>query len=135
MQVKSKVISVLLAAAVFAGGAALAAETRPAPGAAAGAQGGSRTDMQGMMQGGTMGGEGARSGEDMMQGGMMNMMDMMNMMGACGRMMNGGSSSMPRLPAGNEKLELEMQAEMMQKMGEILASYAAKLPDSQRSAR
>lgn len=47
-----------------------------------------------MMSGGTMGG-----------GGMMG-----------GRMM--------MLPPGNEKLQMQMQAEMMQKMGEIMAKYA-----------
>ena len=35
--------------------------------------------------------------------------------------------TMSRLPAGNEKLQLQMQAETMQKMGEILGRYADKI--------
>lgn len=34
---------------------------------------------------------------------------------------------LPQLPPGNEKLQLQMQAEMMQKMGEIVAKYAAQI--------
>ena len=51
------------------------------------------------------------------------------MMGA-GPMMGGRMGQMimmPRLPAGNEKLELEMHAEILQKIGEIEAKYAAQL--------
>ena len=36
-------------------------------------------------------------------------------------------TAIPSLPPGNEKLQLQMEAEMMQKMGEILAKYAAKV--------
>jgi hypothetical protein len=36
---------------------------------------------------------------------------------------------MPQLPPGNEKLQLQMQAEMMQKMGEILAKYSARVKE------
>jgi len=76
----------------------------------------------GMMDRGMMGGP-------MMQGGMMGMT---NGMESCGAMM--GSSAMtgrmmPQLPPGNEKLQLQMQVEMMQKMGEIVAKYAAQLDD------
>lgn len=61
---------------------------------------------------------------NMMHGGMMHggMMDMMN---SCQQMM--GGSMTPRLPAGNAKLQLQMQAEIMQKMGEIIAKYADKI--------
>jgi hypothetical protein len=53
---------------------------------------------------------------------------MMNKMGQCERMMGArGGHAMPQLPAGNEKLQLQMQAEMMQRMGEILAKYAAQI--------
>lgn len=59
--------------------------------------------MSGMMRGGMMSG--------MMQNGMM------------GRMM-GSHTMIPQLPPGNEKLQLKMQAEIMQKVGEIIAKYA-----------
>jgi hypothetical protein len=67
---------------------------------------------------------------------------MPGMMGDCGRMMHGdrmmhGGSMMdhmmvPQLPPGNEKLQLQMQAEMMQKMGEILAKYAARINEEKK---
>lgn len=75
------------------------------------------------MRGGTM-----MRGDAMMPGGMMNMM---GMMGHCGATI--GSGAALRLPAGNEKLQLQMQAEIMQKTGEILAKYAARLPDDKRA--
>ncbi|MBI4291867.1 MAG: hypothetical protein HY661_10340 [Betaproteobacteria bacterium] len=59
------------------------------------------------------------------------------MMGAMGcPMMSGGMMGgmmgrgvhMPMLPPGNEKLQLQMQAEIMQKVGEIMAKYANQLP-------
>jgi hypothetical protein len=53
---------------------------------------------------------------------------MMNMMQGCERMMNArGGHAMPQLPPGNEKLQLQMHAEVMQKVGEILAKYAAQV--------
>ena len=54
---------------------------------------------------------------------------MMGMMGSCERMMQGGSMAhgMPQLPPGNAKLQLQMQAEIMQKTGEIMAKYAAQV--------
>ena len=71
---------------------------------------------QGMMGGNMMGGGG------MIGGGMMNMMQQ------CERMMGArGGHGVPQLPPGNEKLQLQMQAEMMQRMGEILAKYAAQV--------
>ena len=59
-----------------------------------------------MMGGGTRGGMMGGGG---MRGGMM------------------GSHGLPALPPGNEKLQLQMQAEIMQKVGEILAKYAAQV--------
>lgn len=35
---------------------------------------------------------------------------------------------MPRLPPGNEKLQLQMEAEILQKIGEIQGKYASQLP-------
>jgi len=37
---------------------------------------------------------------------------------------------LPALPPGNEKLELQMQAEIMQKVGEILAKYAGQVKET-----
>ena len=37
---------------------------------------------------------------------------------------------LPSLPPGNEKLELQMRAEMMQKVGEILGRYASQVKDA-----
>ncbi len=49
-----------------------------------------------------------------------------------GGMMGGHHMSqmviVPRLPAGNDKLQLQMHAEILQKIGEIEARYAAQLP-------
>ena len=65
--------------------------------------------------------------QSMMGGGMMGG-GMMNMMQGCERMMNArGGHAMPQLPPGNEKLQLQMHAEVMQKVGEILAKYAAQV--------
>jgi len=61
-----------------------------------------------------------------MQGmqGMHGMQGMQGMMSGC-PMMGGGM--MPQLPPGNEKLQLQMWGEMMQKMGEIASKYAAQV--------
>ncbi len=40
-----------------------------------------------------------------------------------------GDAMAPQLPPGNEKLEFQMHAEMMQKMGEIAAKYADRIKD------
>ena len=67
------------------------------------------------------------------QGGMVGMGDMMGMMKSCQSKMDGDqapSALMPKLPPGNEKLEFQMQAEMMQKMGQIAAQYADKIKDA-----
>jgi hypothetical protein len=37
---------------------------------------------------------------------------------------------LPALPPGNEKLEVQMQAEILQKVGEILAKYAGQVKDT-----
>ena len=41
--------------------------------------------------------------------------------------MPGGMVMIPRLPPGNEKAQLQMEAEIHQKLGEILSKYAAQL--------
>ena len=56
--------------------------------------------------------------------GMHGMQSMQGMMSGC-PMMGGGM--MPQLPPGNEKLQLQMWGEMMQKMGEIASKYAAQV--------
>jgi hypothetical protein len=35
--------------------------------------------------------------------------------------------AVPQLPPGNEKLQVQMWGEMMQKMGEIASKYAAQV--------
>ena len=79
-----------------------------------GSQAGQGPQGMGGMGGGMMGGQG--------MGGMMGMMQ------GC-PMMQGGGHGLPHLPPGNEKLELQMHAEMMKAMGDIMAKYAARLPE------
>lgn len=59
------------------------------------------------------------------------MMGMMEMMQGCRQMMQarGAHPALPRLPAGNEKLELQMHADMMRAMADVLTKYAGRLPD------
>lgn len=75
------------------------------------------------------------AGGHMMEGMPMSgdMMGMKDMMGACNRMMQGGMTGhmLPQLPPGNEKLQLQMHAEMLQKMGEIVARYADQIKSAQ----
>ncbi len=82
--------------------------------------------MKGMMCGG---GGNDSSGAGGMCGGMKGKMGsgqgMMGMMGA-----SSGGMAMPKLPPGNEKLEFQMHAEMMQKMGEIALKYADQIKES-----
>ena len=66
--------------------------------------------------------------------GMHGMQGMQGMMSGCpmmGGSMTGGHTPdggmMPQLPPGNEKLQLQMWGEMMQKMGEIASRYAAQV--------
>lgn len=63
-----------------------------------------------------------------------NMMGMMDMMGSCNRMMQGGMMGhmLPQLPPGNEKLQLQMHAEVMQKIGEIEAKYANLIKEEKK---
>lgn len=108
----------VLSAALLASGAALAAPAAPSP---APQQGGADAHghhgMMGMMGGGMMAGGGMKD------------------MQACQSMMDHRSGmagmGLPRLPAGNEKLEAQMHAEMLQKLGEISARYADRIKDTQ----
>jgi hypothetical protein len=66
--------------------------------------------------------------------GMPGMPGMHGMMGSGCPMMGSGmmggpmsSTAMPQLPPGNEKLQLQMWGEMMQKVGEIASKYAAQV--------
>ena len=68
------------------------------------------------MQGGMMGGQGGMGG-------------MMGMMQGCPMMQGGGGHGMPHLPPGNEKLEMQMHADMMRAIADVLTKYSAKLPD------
>jgi hypothetical protein len=80
------------------------------------------------------GSEGRSAEQGMMGGGMGGMMGMRH----CARMMGSGmmgSAMMPELPPGNERLQLQMRAEMMQKMGEILSKYAGQMKEDKRSAQ
>lgn len=80
----------------------------------------------GMHGGGMMGGTGNTMGGGMMGHSTMDGMgEMMGMMNGCSQMM--GSSAVPHLPPGNEKLQLKMQAEIMQKTAEILSRYADQI--------
>jgi len=68
------------------------------------------------MQGGMGQGMGGMTGMDMMQG--------------CPMMSGSGMGrGMAHLPPGNEKLELQMHADMMRAMADVLTKYAARLPD------
>ena len=62
---------------------------------------------------------------------------MMGMMNSCREMMGGAehgadSLAVPRLPPGNERLQLQMRGEMMQRLGEIASRYADKVKESPR---
>jgi len=51
-------------------------------------------------------------------------------MQGCPMMSGGGMGhAMPHLPPGNEKLELQMHADMMRAMADVLGKYVARLPD------
>lgn len=77
---------------------------------------------------------------DLAGSGMMGSGTMRGMMGGGGkpcRMMHRGMGGgmmdrmiyIPRLPPGNEKLQLMMQAEILQKVGEVQAKYAAQIKE------
>ena len=117
--------------------AAVLLATAAAPSALAADAG--QMPMQGMMGDGPQGAAGHHGMMGQQRGMMGQQQGMMNcpMMGGGmrGGMMGGGgmrggmmgSHGLPALPPGNEKLQLEMQAEIMQKVGEILAKYAAQV--------
>jgi|GEM_PF-6564757 len=66
--------------------------------------------------------EGQQGMQGMMGGGMMQGCPMMS-----GGMQGSRSSGLiPQLPPGNEKLQAQMAAEIMQKAGEIASKYAAQ---------
>lgn len=82
-------------------------------------------------------GERMPMGQGMMgHGGMMGqdgMMSMMGMMQHCQKMLGGAGMAgtlVPQLPPGNDKLQLKMQAEIMQKVGEIAARYADQVKEA-----
>ena len=115
------ITSVLVAAATFAFASTAAVAADPAP---------TSKPPAGMSGMGDMSKHHGMAGGDM-QG----MKGMMGMMNSCHSMMAKGKASgdpsMPQLPPGNEKLEFQMHAEMMQKMGEIAARYADRIKEAQ----
>ena len=71
-----------------------------------------------------------QQGSGGMQGGMgQGMGGMMGMMQGCPMMGVGMGHGMAHLPPGNEKLEMQMHADMMRAMADIMTKYAARLPD------
>ncbi len=110
---KKRAVIGVLAALLVSGGLALATpEQQP------GAEGMGGMPMgQGMME----------------QGGAMDQGGMMNVKQHCQKMMGGtgmASGLVPQLPPGNEQLQLKMQAEIMQKVGEIAARYAERIEEA-----
>lgn len=123
MHSRSILAAAVLATLATASNLAGAVDQNEGKNAAAGNSGIERMDKDhGMMRDGTKGGGMMQGG--MMRGGMMQG-GMMDMMTGCKQMMS--SPTMSQLPPGNEKLQLQMQAEMMQKMGEILGRCADKV--------
>lgn len=118
MKARKVVVIASLAASLGALAAALPAAAQTDPHQHGGSQAGNAP--QGMGGGMTGGGMAGMGGQGM--GGMMGMMR------GCGESMGAGHG-LPHFPPGNEKLELEMHADMMKAMGDILAKYAARLPD------
>lgn len=118
MNIKRNVV-MALAAVVVAGAGGLAGAAEPGQAAKPGS---SMSGMGDMSKGhGKMGSDGTMGG------------GMMDMMHSCQKTMGGtmsGGAMMPQLPPGNEKLEFQMHAEMMQKVGEIAARYADKIKEA-----
>jgi hypothetical protein len=116
---RKALLAALVSAALMAGATWSVAADKPEAKPGAGMHGGR--------------GMGAMGGMQEMEG-MGGMMGMMDMMGSCSRMMQGGSMAhgIPQLPPGNAKLQLQMHAEMMQKMGETLAKYAAQIREDKK---
>ena len=126
MYMKRIIVAVACAAALSSGAAALAQQpSKPAPGM----RGDDKSMDHGMMGGGQMSGGGMMGGGQMSGGGMMG-----GMMGGHHGMMS-GMMMVPRMPPGNEKLEFQMRAEMMQKMGEIAMKYASQIKEEKGSRR
>ncbi len=126
---RQSITAALLAAATFSFAGIAVAADQPGPATKPPASMSGMGDMSkhhGM--GGMKDAEGGMGGGDMK--GMMGMMGMMN---SCQSMMDkaktSGSAMTPQLPPGNEKLEFQMHAEMMQKMGEIAAKYAERIKE------
>ncbi len=116
MQPKSILIMLVLATLASASSLAAAADKKQGGQPVGNMPGMEKMDTDhGMMRGGMMGG------------------GMMDMMQGCRQMMS--SATMPQLPAGNEKLQMQMQAEMMQKTGEILGRYADRIKDEKGGGR
>ena len=116
MEMRKIVVTFLVATAVAGSGLVIAASKTPAKEQSTNMPGMGQMDMEhGMMHGGMMHGE------------------MIGMMNQCKAMMS--SSERPQLPPGNAKLQLQMQAEMMQKMGEILAKYADRISAEKASTQ
>lgn len=67
-----------------------------------------------------------KMGDKMSCEGMKGMMGMMGE-GMMGKGMMNQNKMMPNLPSGNEKLNAQMHAEMMQSMGNIMQKYADKI--------
>lgn len=109
MSLRTRIVVTALAATVGAfavpGIAAAQSEAPHKPGASG-------------MQGGMGQGMGGMGG----QGGMMGMQ-------GCPMMQGGGGHGTPHLPPGNEKLELQMHADMMRAIADVLTKYSARLPD------
>ena len=116
MKIRRFLVPLLVAAAVGGSGLVMAASKAPA-----------KEPSTNMPEMGQMGMDHGMKGGGMMHG------DMMGMMSGCKAMMS--SSMTPQLPPGNEKLQLQMQAEIMQKTGEILAKYADRIDADKGSAR
>lgn len=55
------------------------------------------------------------------------------MKGMLGKGMMNKGQMMPDLPSGNEKLNAQMHAEMMQSMGNIMEKYAEKIPNTEKN--
>lgn len=67
---------------------------------------------------------------DAKEGGMMGMCQQMMKGGAMQGSMMGGMGMMPALPPGNEKLQMQMHAEMMRTMAAVMEKYAARVKES-----
>ena len=110
----------LLALSIAASAAASAAEQGQMPmQGMMGHHAGAGTAQQGMM---------GHAGAGMAQQGMTGCSMMSGGMGSGGMGAMMGGRGMPAFPPGNEKLQMQMHAEIMQKVGEIMAKYAERIP-------